>query len=211
MTAFSLTETSALDTSFYGKESLYRDCIAQVMRDDGWSVQTEVRTDLGIADLVARRNGETWVIEAKVYGDNNSVAHACGQLLFYTDELQFTKRLIAIPERLKFKFDRVLSYHGIDLFWFTPYSHTVNALFEKESKKFRQHDCIERSMISMQELIEFIKNAELAANLEGFVPLNDPKTDQLWEALADMLQNGALAINFFRGVATPTLTLSGAA
>lgn len=190
MTAFSLTETNVLGTDFYGKESLYRDCIAKVMENDGWHVKTEVRTTLGIADLVARRGAEIWVIEAKLFGDNNSVAHACGQLLFYTEELRFTKRLIAIPERLLFKFDSVLNSHGIDLFWFTPYSRQVNELFGKESKQIRQIECIERSMRSTQELTEFLKNAE---------PTTDPKTDQLWDALADMLRNGAIAIDLFRG------------
>lgn len=198
MTEFILTELTDISTSFYGKEAVYRDCIAQVMRDDGWFVQTEVRTNLGIADLVARRGTEIWVIEVKLFGDNNSVAHACGQLLFYTNELPFTKRLIAIPEKVKFKFDSALNSYGIDLFWFTNYSIKANKLFEKESRLNMQRDQIEkcRSML-----------AELAANMEGFDWLeNDPKTDQLWDALAGMMRNAAIAIDMFCGRAPNTGT-----
>lgn len=84
----------------YGNESLYKDCIGEVMLKDGWSIKKEVRTEFGIADLVAQREAETWVIEAKISSDNNSIAHACGQLLFYTSAIPFTKRIVATPNRL---------------------------------------------------------------------------------------------------------------
>lgn len=96
---FSLT-ASYIQEYPYGDESLYKDCISEVMLKDGWSIRKEVRTEFGIADLVATRGMETWVMEAKISNDNNSIAHACGQLLFYTAAIPFTKRIVATPHKL---------------------------------------------------------------------------------------------------------------
>lgn len=95
-TSFSLvSQSQSIQEYPYGTESLFRDSIAEVMRAEGWNVKTEVHNEFGIADLVARRGCDVWVIETKISGDIHTIAHACGQLLFYTTDIRYTKRMIA--------------------------------------------------------------------------------------------------------------------
>lgn len=70
------------------------------------------------------------------------------------------------------------------------------------NKQIDSYSSIERMTRLQRDQIEKCRSmlAELAANMEGFDRLeNDPKTDQLWIALADMLRNGAMAIECFCG------------
>lgn len=187
--SFSLTSPTADSQEYpYGKESLYRDCIAEVMRADGWSVLTEVRTELGVADLVARRGAETWVIEAKLFGDTNSIAHACGQLLFYTVDLPFAERIVAVPERLPFRLNKALGIHGVGLFESTAYYQQVNSLFDKESELKKQNDAIQKYLLAIQELMMFLESAG---------PIKDQEIVRQWRGLADVLEETSAAIRIF--------------
>lgn len=78
----------------------------------------------------------------------------------------------------------------------------AEARLQSLNKQIDSYSSIERMTRLQRDQIEKCRSmlAELAANMEGFDRLeNDPKTDQLWAALADMLRNGAAAIDFFCG------------
>ena len=81
------------------------------------------------------------------------------------------------------------------------------------NKQIDRYSSIERMTRFQRELIEKTRSAlvDLASHLEGMKPLeNDPDTDRLWDALADMLGNGKLAIEHFRGYKkTATALLQG--
>jgi len=175
----------------YGDESLYKDCICEVMMQDGWNIKKEVRTEFGIADLVARRDMETWVMEAKISNDNNSIAHACGQLLFYTAAIPFTKRIIATPHRLpSFSLYKAMCLNGIEPFEFTDYYFPAKRLFDKKSLLKRHRNMIEESMIAMKELMLFLSDEE---------PIQDADTVKRWMALAGMCDDAKNAIESMFG------------
>lgn len=175
----------------YGTESLYKECISEVMLKDGWSIKKEVRTEFGIADLVAQRGTETWVIEAKISSDNNSIAHACGQLLFYTAAIPFTKRVVATPNRLpSFSLYKAMRLNGIESFEFTEYYFSAKCLFDKKSLLKRHADMIESATITAQELMVFLSNADA---------IYDPDTINQWLALADMHEEAMKAIRMVFG------------
>lgn len=162
----------------YGNESLYKECISEVMLKDGWSIKKEVRTEFGIADLVAQRGTETWVIEAKISSDNNSIAHACGQLLFYTAAIPFTKRVVATPNRLpSWSLYKAMRLNGIEPFEFTEYYFSAKRLFDEKSLLKRHVNMIESATIAIQELMLFLSNAD---------PIHNPDVINQWLALADM-------------------------
>ncbi len=78
----------------------------------------------------------------------------------------------------------------------------AEARLQSLNKQIDSYSSIERMTRLQRDQIEKCRSmlVELAANMEGFDRLeNDPKTDQLWAALADMLRNGAAAIDFFCG------------
>lgn len=78
-------------------------------------------------------------------------------------------------------------------------------------KHIDSYSSIERMTRLQREQIEKVRSviAELAANMEGFTRLeNDKDTDRLWSALADMLRNGAAAIDFFSGANNSGLSLT---
>jgi len=171
----------------YGTESLYKECISEVMLKDGWSIKKEVRTEFGIADLVAQRGTETWVIEAKISSDNNSIAHACGQLLFYTAAIPFTKRVVATPNRLpSFSLYKAMRLNGIEPFEFTEYYFSAKCLFDEKSLLKRHANMIESATISIQELMLFLSNAD---------PIHDPDVINQWRALAAMHRDAAHGID----------------
>ncbi len=175
----------------YGDESLYKDCICEVMMQDGWNIKKEVRTEFGIADLVARRDMETWVMEAKISNDNNSIAHACGQLLFYTAAIPFTKRIIATPHRLpSFSLYKAMRLNGIEPFEFTDYYFPAKRLFDKKSLLKRHRNMIEESMIAMNKLMLFLSDEE---------PIQDADTVKRWLALAGMCDDAKNAIESMFG------------
>ena len=71
------------------------------------------------------------------------------------------------------------------------------------------YSSIERMTRLQRSQIEKTRSmlVELAANMEGFTPLeNDPETDRLWDALMGMLSNGAAAVAYFRGHSQRALT-----
>ena len=77
------------------------------------------------------------------------------------------------------------------------------------NKQIDSYSSIERMTRLQRDQIEKCRSmlAELAANMEGFDWLeNDPKTDQLWDALAGMMRNAAIAIDMFCGRAPNTGT-----
>ena len=77
------------------------------------------------------------------------------------------------------------------------------------NKQIDSYSSIERMTRLQRDQIEKCRSmlAELAANMEGFDRLeNDPKTDQLWDALAGMMRNAAIAIDMFCGRAPNTGT-----
>ena len=86
----------------------------------------------------------------------------------------------------------------------------AEALLKSLNQQIDRYTSIERMTRLQRDLIEKTRSAlvDLASHLESLTPLdNDPDTDRLWDALADMLHNGALAIEQFRGRAKPALTV----
>ena len=72
--------------------------------------------------------------------------------------------------------------------------------YSMQQRELKVHlDTIENARVSM---------ALLAANLEGFEAVIDPDTElRQWRALADMLRNGAAAIEYFVGTTKPVLSV----
>ena len=72
--------------------------------------------------------------------------------------------------------------------------------YSMQQRELKVHlDTIENARVSM---------ALLAANLEGFEAVIDPDTElRQWRALADMLRNGAAAIEYFIGNTKPALSV----
>lgn len=86
----------------------------------------------------------------------------------------------------------------------------AESLLDSLNKKISSYSSLERMTRLQRDLIEKTRSAlvDLASHLEGLTPLEtDPETDRLWDALADMLHNGALAIEQFLGRAKPALTV----
>lgn len=184
-TEFSLSASCCQEYP-YGTESLYKDCISEVMLQDGWSIKKEVRTEFGFADLVAQRGTETWVIEAKISSDNNSIAHACGQLLFYTLAIPYTKRVVATPNRLpSWSLYKAMRMNGIEPFEFTEYYFSAKCLFNEKSLLKRHANMIESATIVIHELMLFISSEH---------QINDPGIINQWLALADMCDEAKSAI-----------------
>lgn len=65
-------------------ESTLRDDLARKLKAQGWTAEKESYTSQGRVDILARRQEEVRIIEIKKRADSNSVAHALGQLLFYS-------------------------------------------------------------------------------------------------------------------------------
>lgn len=64
-------------------EKHYRDEVIRKLSGEGWRVESEVYTPYGRIDILAEQGDRTIIVEVKLRGDNNSTAHALGQLLFY--------------------------------------------------------------------------------------------------------------------------------
>ncbi|GEM_PF-3840260 len=88
--------------------------------------------------------------------------------------------------------------NGIEPFEFTDYYFPAKCLFDKKSLLKRHNNTIESLMIAMQELMLFLGNES---------PTSDPETVRQWRALADMLRNGAAAIEHFIGNTKPALSV----
>lgn len=76
------------------------------------------------------------------------------------------------------------------------------------NKQIDSYSSTERMTRLQRELIEKTRSAlvDLASHFESLPPLeNDPETARLWDALADMLRNAAMAVDCFRGRAHPGL------
>lgn len=87
---------------------------------------------------------------------------------------------------------------------------SAEALLASLNQQIDSYSSIERMTRLQRDLIEKTRSAlvDLASHLEGLTPLeNDPETDRLWDALADMLRNGAAAVEYFLGNAKPALTV----
>ncbi len=81
-------------------------------------------------------------------------------------------------------------------------ANEAKARLESLHKHIDSYSSIERMTRLQRDQIEKTRStlAELAANMEGFSPIeNDKETAKLWDSLADMLRNGAVAIDYFRG------------
>lgn len=76
------------------------------------------------------------------------------------------------------------------------------------NKQIDSYSSKERMTRLQRELIEKTRSqlVDLASHFESLPPLeDDPETARLWDALADMLRNAALAVDCFRGRAHPGL------
>ncbi len=73
-----------LSIARFKMESEFRDHICDVLRDSGYKVAKEYYTSQGRIDLLAEKEGTRSIIETKLSNDSHSMAHALGQLLFYS-------------------------------------------------------------------------------------------------------------------------------
>lgn len=94
-------------------EAEFRDAIAQAMKADGWQVATEDFTSQGRIDILARRGDETRIIEVKMTAKSNDMAHALGQLLFYSKFHPGASLWVASPERPDLTTLAILASYGV--------------------------------------------------------------------------------------------------
>lgn len=155
---------------------------------------TELETQI---DLLKREEKPEPVIVEKAPDDYESTKQAAAQL---REQLASLKKKQA--ELVQQQVTAKLREREKELADLERQAQSAEARLQSLNKQIDSYSSIERMTRLQRDQIEKSRSmlAELAANMEGFDPLeNDPKTDQLWDALADMLRNGAIAIDLFRG------------
>ena len=81
-------------------EKCFCDRIQKTLEINQFSVKREVNTRFGRIDLLAQKNVELMIIEAKTRIDSNSISSALGQLLFYGSEYPDASLWIAAPQKI---------------------------------------------------------------------------------------------------------------
>lgn len=80
-------------------EALFRDRVAGELKRAGWQVAREQYTSQGRIDVLAVRDSETRIIETKLAAGSNDMAHALGQLMFYSKFYPGASLWVASPEK----------------------------------------------------------------------------------------------------------------
>lgn len=95
-------------------EDDYRREVIRKLSSDGWSVESEVYTPQGRIDILASKEDRTIIVEVKLRGDNNSVSHALGQLLFYRCAFPNAELFIATATTPRDDTMAILSKYGVN-------------------------------------------------------------------------------------------------
>jgi Holliday junction resolvase len=97
-------------------EKEFCDRIERDLREKGWDVLREAPVPGGRIDLLANRNGEQWVIEAKLTATRRTVAAALGQLLSYRHYRAGARLFFAAPVEVSDDLMALLLGHGIEVY-----------------------------------------------------------------------------------------------
>jgi len=96
-------------------------CVALVskhLKETGWLVELEAYTSQGRIDILAKKNGETQIIEAKREATSHDAARALGQLLFYAKFHPGASLWFYSPERPDETILSILASYGVSYYEF---------------------------------------------------------------------------------------------
>lgn len=94
-------------------EAEFRDRLADAFKIDGWQVETEHYTSSGRIDIVAKKDGETRLVECKLQPSMNEASHALGQLLFYSKYFPGASLWFASPQAPDEVVTAILKSYGV--------------------------------------------------------------------------------------------------
>lgn len=99
------------------KEEVIIDNLARNLSLNGWITRKQVRLKHGSSDLIATKNNELLIIEAKPCAKTNSVAHALGQLLLYKYQVDHPnpRLAIALPSRPELFLQQILADFNVEI------------------------------------------------------------------------------------------------
>jgi len=92
--------------------------IARYLKATGWLIELEAYTSQGRIDILAKRKGETQIMEAKLKATSYDAARALGQLLFYAKFHPGASLWFCSPERPDETILSILTSHGVSYYEF---------------------------------------------------------------------------------------------
>ena len=117
---------------------IIQDLVAQLSAE-GWNIEENVNLQYGRADVIARRQGETLLIEAKSSTNTNEISHALGQLLFYQTQVSYSGKIrmaIAVSQDLNDFCKNILQKYGIEILIMT--NRKATSIEERRSEKWKR-------------------------------------------------------------------------